>query len=227
MFLLIPGLVWAANDGLLRPNLTHLKCADHPESCVREEINWADRYAVDFDSQDTERWSYYTQNAAAVVALAAPGLWHLQLVTKGALAVMPALIRVSKDALVLFQATVWNGAINSTVRLIVQRPRPFVYRNPQGESRNPMNYTSFYSGHTSFAALAGVIAVVLLWAYRAPMYWQVIAAAVAGLLVFFTGIFRVLAGWHFVTDIIAATFAGAAIAYWVLMRATRRLRSPA
>lgn len=45
-----------------------------------------------------------------------------------------------------------NGLMIEVSHLMGQRPRPFVLASPSIEGLNPSNYSSFYSGHTSFVA---------------------------------------------------------------------------
>ncbi|NDD93043.1 phosphatase PAP2 family protein, partial [bacterium] len=72
------------------------------------------------------------------------------------------------------------------------------------------HYTSFYSGHTSFAALASTCAVISALNARPALRWSVLSLGV--LLTSFTGAFRVIAGRHFITDVVFGALAGAAIA---------------
>ncbi|HEY4394722.1 MAG TPA: phosphatase PAP2 family protein [Polyangia bacterium] len=100
-----------------------------------------------------------------------------------------------------------NGALNTTVKYAVQRPIPRAYSDPVAAA-NPDSYRSFYSGHTSLAFAALSTTSVTLNA-RYGLTWQPWVATVAiGVSV---AIERVLAGYHFYTDVLVGAAAGAAV----------------
>jgi undecaprenyl-diphosphatase len=100
--------------------------------------------------------------------------------------------------------------------LIFQRPRPFVYLDPLQRGIDPAHYTSFYSGHTSFAAAMGVSVLILLWKRKVPLPFLAVLVVFIQVLVFSTGYFRIMAGRHFLTDVIVGGIAGAVTALCVL-----------
>jgi membrane-associated phospholipid phosphatase len=125
-------------------------------------------------------------------------------------------------------AAALNGITLEVVRLIVRRPRPTV--NPDSLiwlERIPKAtfYTSFYSGHTSFTVVSALMTLILArelsqnphgtWSKRHYfLAWTLFAFANA----LFTGLFRVAAKRHYLSDVIAAaTFAFLAvyIAEWI------------
>src|SRR5262249_42708323 len=102
----------------------------------------------------------------------------------------------------------------------------FVYSNPALRGTDPSHYTSFYSGHTSFAALAGLSLFLILLARGAPTWLIAIAAMSWQGLTIATGYFRVMAGRHFLTDVIAAAWIGSAAALVVFLAHKLQRRSP-
>jgi len=116
---------------------------------------------------------------------------------------------VGEDVFVMTEALVVNGGINELVKITVQRPRPFTYH---GESLSDADsYLSFYSAHTSNAFAVGM-AYASTFSLRHPhsryrylVYGAVVAGGAA------TGLFRVLAGKHFPTDVIAGAVMGTAV----------------
>jgi membrane-associated phospholipid phosphatase len=118
-----------------------------------------------------------------------------------------------KDAVVMVEAVVLNGALNQVVKLAAQRPRPLLYDAAPGspELDQADNYLSFYSSHTSTAFAAGM-SYASTFAARHPdsgyRYLVYGGAVVAGGTV---GTLRMLAGKHFPTDVLTGALAGTAI----------------
>ena len=110
-----------------------------------------------------------------------PLVLHSFRAAAGTLNLASAALAASTDILIIVDAVFTNGAVNELTRLAVQRPRPFVYANPQGEGGNPAHYTSFYSGHTSFAAVSLMSLLLILagrgvrrsWLYAIGSLWVV------------------------------------------------------
>ncbi len=188
-------------------------CSQNPERCAVGQLNWLDRQGLvrDYDWL-SDHLSFWTQDGA------------------GALAVFCALLAGRRSAstsprtgihlLLLVQSTMINGAIIEAVRLTVQRPRPFVYLNPVGQGGAFAHYTSFYSGHTSFAALASTCAV--LACRDASTHTRRLVTALGLTLTVSTGALRVLGGRHFITDVLFGAVAGIAIAVAVNLLHGRR-----
>jgi membrane-associated phospholipid phosphatase len=116
--------------------------------------------------------------------------------------------RTLLDDLVVFtESLTVNGALNTGVKYAVQRPIPRAYSDP-AFAANPHSYRSFYSGHTSLAFAALSTTSVTLNA-RYGLTWQPwVATFLIGASV---GIERVLAGYHFYTDVLVGAAAGAAV----------------
>jgi membrane-associated phospholipid phosphatase len=111
------------------------------------------------------------------------------------------------DVVVFTQSLTVNGAIDTAVKYAVQRPIPRAYSDPAFAAK-PGSYRSFYSGHTStvFAALS-TTSVTLNARYG--LTWQPwVASFVVGSSV---GAERVLAGYHFYTDVLVGAAAGVAV----------------
>ncbi|MEN9722042.1 MAG: hypothetical protein RJB38_28 [Pseudomonadota bacterium] len=153
---------------------------------VRDYLPWADHL------------SYWTQDLAGVLAISTA--WYFSKSRKeGAI-----------KTLLLLQCTFINGALIEFTRLAVQRPRPFVYFDPLGQGHAVAHYTSFYSGHTSFAALASTCAV--LFCLDSKKSTRITIGAIAVSLTVLTGALRVLASRHFISDVIFGAFIATGIA---------------
>ncbi|MBU6375666.1 MAG: phosphatase PAP2 family protein [Bdellovibrionales bacterium] len=185
-----------------RQKLISLSCVEKPLFCHPENLNPVDKWGLINDYHWlSDHLSFWTQDGAGLFAVL-------------------CILRFSRDRqamwthlLLFLQATFINGALNESIRLIVQRPRPFVYLNPIGQGGAVDHYTSFYSGHTSFAALASTCALIVAMDTRPTLRWSV--ATLGIFLTVSTGAFRVIAGRHFVTDVLIGALAGAIIALWV------------
>jgi len=182
-----------------RASVIALACTHEPASCTPESINPLDRWGLvrDYDWL-SDHLSYWTQDASAVLAVAA--IFLLSPVRRHAWAHLTLLL----------QCTFINGALIEAVRLVVQRPRPFVYFDPQQYGAAPAHYTSFYSGHTSFAALACACAVLASLDARPAIRRLVLGLAL--LLTASTGLLRVTGSRHFITDVAFGALIGVAIA---------------
>jgi membrane-associated phospholipid phosphatase len=111
------------------------------------------------------------------------------------------------DVVVFTESLTVNAGINTVVKYSVQRPIPRAYSDP-GDAAKVSSYRSFYSGHTSLAFAALSTASVTLDA-RYGLTWQPWVASV--LIGASVGAERVLAGYHFYTDVVVGALAGTAV----------------
>ena len=133
------------------------------------------------------------------------------------------------DFAVIAEAWLLNGALNQIVKLTVTRPRPLLYERPLSDplQREPDNYLSFYSSHTSTAFAIG-IAYAQTYAYRHPdsaaRFWIYAGAVAAGSGI---GLTRIFAGKHFPSDVLVGAAAGTAIGWlvpWLHLKNDSRTR---
>jgi membrane-associated phospholipid phosphatase len=197
-------------------------CMTHPENCRIEKLWAMDQPAVAQGVGNADGLSFTTQGISAVVGVAVPTIWQGVLLGLGRATPMGALAALSADLLMVTESVSLNGFASEVVHWIVQRPRPFVYQDPLHAKDTP-NYTSFYSGHTSFAAVATMAAVFAIAGRGAPLALIWLLSGGAYTLTFLTGLYRVLAGRHFPTDVLVAGLAGAGAAIFVAWRYRRKL----
>jgi membrane-associated phospholipid phosphatase len=220
LFTLLPALLWmGATYGrtiLIRP-----QCPIATETCTKESVLPIDRLSIGMEDSQADFYSYATQNLSGVFAIVAPAAWTTALLLLGELSFFAALAIFGTDLLILVQTTFWNGLLTEISHLISQRPRPFVYLDPLTRGIDPAHYTSFYSGHTSFAAAASTSVFLILLARKAPRALLFVAAIIGQGLIFSTAYFRILAGRHFLTDVICGAIAGSTIA-WLIVHFHRR-----
>ncbi len=107
------------------------------------------------------------------------------------------------------------GAITYTIKPILGRPRPTVYRDPDSEFAHDFftsssRYKSLPSGHTTYAfGSAGVV-----WSL-APTYGLPIIAFIYSLII---GISRVIVGSHFPLDVLAGMTVGFLSALFIIYK---------
>jgi membrane-associated phospholipid phosphatase len=216
---LLPALFWLAAV-YSRALVITPRCAQHPETCTVASLPAMDRPAIGLETGNADGLSFTTQGLSGVLALAVPPLWHLGTVVLRTATPMGALIATGVDLVIFAQTAFINGALTETSHLLAQRPRPFVYANPsRGEDAS--NYTSFYSGHTSFSAASTTYLTLTLAGRGAPMWLVGASAAGAYALMSLTGTYRVLAGRHFPSDILIGALVGILVAVIVAMRHRR------
>jgi membrane-associated phospholipid phosphatase len=186
-------------------------CVSRPSACSPESVNFIDRWVLSYPfSPFLDSVSFYTQDAAALLYLAI-AVW----------------VGIQSDAgKKLLNGFLWicfgvtaaliNGFLTEMARHLGQRPRPFVYLAPEDMGMNPQNYVSFYSGHTSFAAVMSMAAYLVVINHPSSKPWMRRLTAALGLtFTFLTGLFRVLSGRHFVTDVLSGATAGVLVAFLV------------
>ena len=221
---LVPFFLWGALF-LIRPWVSTLECQQDPSACSPESLHWIDRAAFGPGTRQADDLSTLTQNVSGFLALGVPIVYVLLRMSQFTPA--GAWVTIVTTTVLGLQATFMNGALNEIVRLIVQRPRPFVYMDPSGSAGIPMSYTSFYSGHTSFSALACMILFTNLMGLGATRKWLIPAGLIGMVLISATAVWRVQAGKHFVSDVVVGAFAGMTIALvTALIHRPRRPSAP-
>jgi membrane-associated phospholipid phosphatase len=208
---LLGALLWW---GLVnsRTWLIDTRCANNPALCDAATVSSVDRYALSQDSSVADGWSYQTQNFSGIWAYAIPIGLQIGRIALQSQPVGLALSLIAQDALMVTETIVYNGALNEAARVIVQRPRPFVYGDPGYHGSDPHNYTSFYSGHTSFTASTSVALFFVMLARTSSAMALALIASGGFALVLSTGVLRILAGRHFFTDVLVGAIAGALVA---------------
>ncbi len=204
LFTLIPGGLYAALF-LMRPFWFRPVCGMEPELCTRAGVNGFDQLAFQYGSVFADFCSNIVQNTMGALAFLLP--WVLR---------VPRQVAIRLN-LLLLSITAWNGVLLEVVRGLVQRPRPLVYASPLTDGANIHQYTSFYSGHTSFVTLA--LCFSLLWVgqilpgHRKTRIALLVLFPAASLL---TGALRVIGGRHYPTDVIGGLVFGTLVCLTVM-----------
>lgn len=119
-------------------------------------------------------------------------------------------------SLILAEASSLNLFLNSSVKLLVRRPRPYTHSKDSrivdfADRQGSDAYRSFYSGHTS-SAFAAATTGSILYSMRTDEPWA--RHTVWGLEFLLAGVtaqLRVRAGRHYRTDIWVGSLAGIAV----------------
>ncbi len=213
---LVPAILWFAAV-LIRPYIIHPRCMDRPQNCTKESVLPIDRLSLGMEDWKADEYSYFTQNFSGTLAVLVPTGWTIGLLALGQIHSITALAFIGADLITVFQTAAWNGLFTEVSHLISQRPRPFVYQDPLQRGIDPAHYTSFYSGHTSFTAAVNMATFLILLSRNAPLLLVLLYAAMGESLIISTAYFRILAGRHFLTDVICGAIAGLFIA-WIVSR---------
>jgi membrane-associated phospholipid phosphatase len=182
-------------------------CAVNPTPCLQDHVNAFDQIAFHFGSVQADFWSNVVQNFTGVVVFIAPWLLFSRSVA-------------AKETLLTATISFWNLALNELFHTITQRPRPLVFQGVFGDGANIHNYTSFYSGHTSFTALASLSFFFIM----KRNYSSLSPSTKKGLIFVYllltitVATLRVVAGRHYPTDVIAGFAVGSLIALYFQKR---------
>jgi membrane-associated phospholipid phosphatase len=119
------------------------------------------------------------------------------------------------DAIMYSETVALTLALTNIVKIAVRRPRPLAYvaadRDPNYSNSSTDSSLSFFSGHASMTGAIGATATYLAFA-RSPGTWRPwITLTLATTVSTLVSVYRVRAGKHFPTDVLAGTFAGAGI----------------
>jgi undecaprenyl-diphosphatase len=116
-------------------------------------------------------------------------------------------VRRRREALFLAVAILGSVLLNTSMKLVFQRPRPQL---PWAQT--PLDY-SFPSGHTMNGLVFYLAVALVLWVVLGPRI-GVVATAAATVLAVLIGISRIYLGAHYFTDVAAGFLAGLA---WLLV----------
>ncbi|HET7753722.1 MAG TPA: phosphatase PAP2 family protein [Anaeromyxobacteraceae bacterium] len=164
--------------------------------CDPSEVPGFDRFAIGLHSDAASRASDWTRNLALIVPPIA-----------GLVALGPTRA-FFEDATVFAEALAVSGALVNLAKYTVQRPIPRAYAGDPDQLREPGAYLAFYSSHATmtFTALTD-----LAWTMRLRYGEQGWPWAVAGILGTSVAAERVLAGHHFLSDVVVGAAIGIAV----------------
>lgn len=189
---------------LLFENTDDIKYEDWVELDI-QNINAIDRPAVFNNSVQADFYSDVVGNGSAALPLI---IYALKIKDP----------KWRASSIMYFELAMMNFAVNNITKYGFRRPRPYVYSTDFqiDQTINKAGRASFVSGHTSFASSNSFFAAALFHrAYpNSPLvpYVYITASAVP----IITGIYRVEAGKHFYSDVIAGMITGACVATLVI-----------
>jgi membrane-associated phospholipid phosphatase len=205
---LVPMLLWYAAVVHGRAFFIKPWCAQDPSACSPSKVFLIDRIALGLDYRQADSLSFLTQNTSGYLAISVPALWIILLLVLRRKTWLAALSAIACEIVLAAQSVSWNGVFTELAHASVHRPRPFVYGNPGYLGADFANYTSFYSGHTSFTAAACSYLFLALLRREAPPLITKSFFGIGAVLIVLTGAFRVFSGRHFITDVVAGAVAG-------------------
>jgi membrane-associated phospholipid phosphatase len=214
LLIIFPALAWLLVLSV-RPLLVDPRCFKDPNVCQADKVFVLDRFSIGMNSERADHYSFVTQNLSGFFAVSAPLLLGGARVLLRSISPFHAIVAIGVDLVIMMQAIVWNGFLTESMKIIIQRPRPFVYEDPIRLGVDPAHYSSFYSGHTSFSAAASAAALFVMMSHGASNFLCVSFGTIGVLLIGSTGAFRVLSGRHFLTDVLAGALAGILVS-WVI-----------
>ena len=155
-----------------------------------------------------DQYSYWTQNLSGVLAFLLPLLTELFFFLRQPRRIKYLLRAIFNDVGFVLSTISLNGLMTEIAHLISQRPRPFVFLDPLRRGLDPAHYTSFYSGHSSFTTAVHVASFLILLQKRLPQWVIILIGMIDISLIFSTAYFRILAGRHFLTDVVCGILGG-------------------
>jgi membrane-associated phospholipid phosphatase len=191
----------------IRAGLAPAYCAPQPNSpteqtayCDPQGLNWLDRQVAGRYHPSWSTWSDV-------------GLYSLEALSAGGIIASEGPRSGLNDLVVVAEATLLASAASGASTAITGRPRPYMYGTtaPLAVRQNGNGGLSFFSGHTSTAFGLTTATFITLHRLhpRARWPWYALAFGVAGS--GFIGATRILAGWHFPTDVIAGAAVGTSV----------------
>jgi membrane-associated phospholipid phosphatase len=219
---ILPFLLWTALVQV-RPWILHTHCGPDLSGCPKEQVLPMDRPGLGIENSPADGYSFFTQNLSGVLAASGPIAYQTTRVALGIASPASAMALAGTDLVLFLESWGINGALTEGIRLVAQRPRPYVYSNPQ-QGLDPQNYVSFYSGHTSFAATACICLLLILIGRGAPTSVLLFTAALSQCLIISTAAYRILSGRHFLSDVLAGAVMGGAVAILIAILHRPKLR---
>lgn len=182
----------------------------------RKNIPAFDRWSVNYHSENAATLSDATELSGIAIPLSLCLIKGIKSPTKGII-----LLTMYAEAMLIT-----TGMINA-VKGAVCRYRPYVYNGYfLHDKSDSYAAKSFYSGHTSATAASSFFAARIFSdiypnSKLKPYMWSLAAAVPAA-----TGVLRIKAGRHFLSDVVSAYITGAACGLLVPKLHKKKKRSP-
>lgn len=186
-----------ASAWLLNPELSPAHCAP---LCDKQDVFAGDRSVA---GRWDPNWSLAGDIGAAAILLGSVGTLVVDEGIKNGL----------NDTVIVAESVLVTNMLSTLTNLAVRRPRPYLYGTEASESRRSEGEAtlSFFSGHTAnaFAAVWTTFQALRRLHSRSVLPWMFLGVGIAG--ASFVGASRVLAGQHFLTDVLAGAIVGSSI----------------
>ena len=184
---------------LINANITPLTPSEI-DNLSASQVNAFDRSATNNWSPNASKISDYLQGGATILPLSL-------------LAFKPIRKDSPKMGLLLAQSYLITKGLTQITKGTVQRIRPFVYNDVVDleEKIRKTAKRSFFSGHTSGAAVFSFFTAKVFSDYYPKSKWKPLVWTGAALIPALTGYHRYLAGKHYTTDVIVGYSVGALV----------------
>ena len=128
-----------------------------------------------------------------------------------------------EDTVVYGEALLIAQALTQLTKFAVRRTAPFVYdpNAPEDAVRGADASRSFISGHTAMAFAATTAYSVTFWQRNPDSDLRWVVAGAGALLSLGVGLLKIVAGYHYPTDILAGALVGAGVGALVPLLHTR------
>ncbi|WP_149554760.1 phosphatase PAP2 family protein [Treponema pectinovorum] len=206
-FLLGTGIALSGGD-LILDNLLKINRQEYDPSKVynRDDVNAFDRLFMREYSHSLDK---YVSNAFLFSTVATP------------LVLFPKTEKEEWKTITFMYAEtllIANG-LKELTKLAINRARPFMYFEPSTYPKDDIEdgdwANSFLSGHTTMAFAGATFTSYVFYKYFPGSQYKYAVVASSYALACATGLFRILAGKHFVTDVLAGAVLGSAVGYLV------------
>src|SRR5919198_2488096 len=195
---IVAGAATAAVPYRFSSSLIHPRCP-----CDPSEVNPIDRTII----------GNHSEAADMVSGVSVAAAWLVPVVTD--VVDVGVSHELLEDMVVYAEGLAVNGALVTLAKYSVQRPLPIVYAGLAPDLINsPRGYRSFYSGHTSNALTALMVASMTYTLRHGPAWWPWVVTGIFG---FSIATERVLAGRHFYSDVAVGAFSGVLVG-WTIPR---------
>lgn len=184
----------------------------HDAKLTIEEIELLDkndlesfrRNIIDNQSELAGKWSDHLKNSVQLLPLAL-------MINKN------PRNDVKEITVMYMETTLLTRGLTSMTKILRHRTRPFVYNENISiqEKTTIRARQSFFSGHTSKTAAMCFFTAKVFSDYHPESKWRPVVWTTAATIPALTGYFRVKAGQHFPTDVMAGYIVGGAIGYLV------------
>jgi membrane-associated phospholipid phosphatase len=122
------------------------------------------------------------------------------------------------------EASMWTMGVTNLTKALTKRPRPYMYsEHVSMETKLEKRYTSFFSGHSSFAFTGALFVATVFSDLYPDSPWRFLVWSGSVATAALTGYMRYVAGAHFPSDILTGALVGSLFGFFVPFTHRKRL----